>query len=318
MTVEALPGPAKGSTVVERLAAGPLRRSWLERRLGDFGADALYERLALHSAVGSTVAHKLAIPHVVEMNAPLLEEAVAYRHLEQAAVAERLEGSVLAGADLVLVVSRPLALYASTRGARRVVVMPNAVAAHRCRQAPEAHVPPVAVFCGALRPWHGIETIAAAWEILGQAAPALVVVGDGPGRQRLEAVGAQVTGFVAHDRVPDLLNRADIGLAPYGPDSPPYFSPLKLFDYLAAGVAVVAADLPGVTDVVGPESAVLMSPGDAGALARAVARLVAEPEERLRLGRVGQALVAAAHTWEHRADEVLGLVRGLHGRAAKA
>lgn len=318
VTVETLPGPAKGSTVVERLAAEPFRRSWLGRRVGDFGADALYERLALHTAVGSTVAHGLGIPHLVEMNAPLLDEAATYRHLEQAGVAEQLEGATLAGADVVLAVSRPLAAYASTRGARRVVVLPNAVAAHRCRQAPEAHVPPVAVFCGTLRPWHGIETIAAAWEILGPSAPALVVVGDGPGRRRLEAVGAEVTGLVAHDRVPDLLHRADIGLAPYAADSPPYFSPLKVFDYLAAGLAVVAADLPGVSDIVGPESAALMRPGDAEALAGAVARLVGDPAERLRLGRAGQALVLAGHTWHRRAADVLALVRGMHERAAEA
>jgi len=316
--VETLPGPAKRSTVAERLAVDPFRQSWLEQRFGAFGADALYERLALHTAAGSGAAHRMGIPHLVEMNAPLLEEATAYRQLEQAAAADQLERATLAGADLVLAVSRPLTSYASSRGARRVVVIPNAVSAHRCEKPPEAHVPPVAVFCGALRPWHGIETIAAAWEILGSAAPALMVVGDGAGRQRLEAVGAEVTGFVAHDLVPAMLAQADIGLAPYAADSPPYFSPLKLFDYLAAGLAVVAADLPGVSDIVDPRSAVLIRPGDAQSLSDAVAGLVVEPTRRLQLGRVGQDLVVARHTWEQRADEVLRLVGELQSQADTA
>lgn len=318
VTVETLPGPAKRSTVAERLEAEPYRRSWFEQRAATFGADAVYERLALHTSVGSAAAHRLGIPHLVELNAPLLEEAVTYRHLSHADTADRLEESTLVGADVVLAVSRPLAAYASGRGARRVVVMPNAVSRERCRRAPEAHVPPVAVFCGALRPWHGIETIAAAWEILGPTAPALLVVGDGPGRRQLEEVGAEVTGFVAHERVPDLLGRADIGLAPYAPDSPAYFSPLKLFDYLAAGLAVVAADLSGVSDVVGPRSAVLIDPGDARALADAVAALVVDPERRLLLGQAGQALVVAEHTWEQRAIEVLGLVREMRSQPARS
>lgn len=318
VTVEVLPGPGKKATVAERLAAEPFRQSWLEGRFGAFGAAAVYERLALHTGAGSAAAHRLGVPHLLEMNAPLLEEAVAYRQLEEPAAADRLERSTLAAADLVLAVSRPLGAYASGRGARRVVVMPNAVASHRCRRAAEAHVPPVAVFCGTLRPWHGVETIAAAWELLGPAAPALTVVGDGPGRGRLEAVGAEVTGFVSHERVPALLAGADFGLAPYAPDSPTYFSPLKLFDYLAAGLAVVAADLPGVSDIVGPECAVLIGPGDARALADAVAGLSADHERRLQLGRAGQALVVAQHTWERRAGEVLELVGEMQGRAAQS
>ncbi len=317
VTVEVLPGPARRSTVSERLAAEAFRQYWFEQRLDAFRADAVYERLALHTSVGSAAAHRRGIPHLVEVNAPLLEEAAAYRHLEEGETADRLEQATLAGADVVLAVSRPLAAYASTRGARRVAVLPNAVSVQRCSRAPAAHVPPVAVFCGALRPWHGIGTIAAAWEILGPAAPTLAVVGDGPGRRQLEAVGAEVTGFVARERVSALLGEADIGLAPYAPDSPTYFSPLKLFDYLAAGLAVVAADLPGVSDIVGPQSAVLIDPGDAQALADAVAALVADPEMRLRLGRAGQAEVVANHTWERRADEVLGLVREMQRQPAR-
>ena len=94
--------------------------------------------------------------------------------------------------------------------------MPNAVALDRF-----AGLPPrpedgvVAVFSGALRPWHGIEAIAEAWRLLGAAAPRLLVVGDGPGRQLMEEIGADVTGAVPHDDVPALLASAHIGLAPY-------------------------------------------------------------------------------------------------------
>jgi starch synthase len=187
-------------------------------------------------------------------------------------------------------------------------VLPNAVSASSVRVRRRDHDPPVAVFTGSLRPWHGIDSIVEAWALLGDEAPELLVVGDGPGRARHEAAGARVTGAVAHTEVPNYLAEAEIGLAPYAHDAPDYFSPLKLFEYLAAGLATIAADLPGVRDVVTDETAVLVPKGDAPALADAVAMLAADRERRRRFGEAGRALVAAHHTWQHRAQSILELV----------
>jgi glycosyltransferase involved in cell wall biosynthesis len=104
--------------------------------------------------------------------------------------------------------------------------------------------------------------------------------------------------------VPAVLAGADIGIAPYAADAPPYFSPLKLFEYLAAGLAVVAAAIPGVTELVDERTAVLVPPGDPEALADAVASLAADPLGRERLGRSGR-MLAERHTWAHRARGIL-------------
>jgi glycosyltransferase involved in cell wall biosynthesis len=305
MTIEPLPGPGKGASAAERVSAEPDRQAWLEERLDRFDAAALYERLALHSAAGSAAARRLEIPHLVELNAPLLQEATRYRTLAKPEVADLLERSVLHGAELVLAVSGPLARYARSRGARRVAVCPNGVDTDLFAPPATPSVrAPSAVFTGTLRPWHGIETLAEAWRLLGPAAPPLTVVGDGPGRPLLEEVGARVTGALPHAEVPAALAGADIGIAPYAADAPPYFSPLKLFEYLAAGLAVVAAEIPGVTELVDERTAVLVPPGDAEALARAVASLAADERRRERLGRAGRAL-AERHTWGHRARRIL-------------
>jgi glycosyltransferase involved in cell wall biosynthesis len=314
VTVEILPGPGKGAPTDERLGAERERAAWLAERLGRFRADVLYERLALHSAAGSVAARALQMTHVVELNAPLRAEAERYRRLDFWEEAERLEQAVLTDADVVLAVSRPLAAYARSRGARRVEVLPNAVFASSVRVRRSDHDPPVAVFTGSLRPWHGIDSIAEAWALLGDEAPELLVVGDGPGRALLEAAGARVTGPVPHSEVPNYLAEADIGLAPYARDAPDYFSPLKLFEYLAAGLATIAADLPGVRDVVTEETAVLVPQGDAPALAEAVGTLAADRERRRRLGEAGSALVGTYHTWQHRAQSVLALVSHAHTR----
>jgi alpha-maltose-1-phosphate synthase len=309
-SVEALPARAKGSSTAERLAAEPQRTDWIEQRLARFGADVLYERLALHSAAGSRAAGRLGIPHVVELNAPLLDESRRYRALEELEAASRLEGDTLRGAALVLAVSRPLARYARRRGARRVDVFPNAVAIERYpAPPPRRRARPVAVFTGRVRPWHGIDSVAAAWRLLGDAAPALVVAGEpGEARTLLEQVGAALLGAIPHCQVPAVLAEADIGLAPYAGDAPDYFSPLKLFEYMAAGLAVIAGELPATRELVSDESAVLVPRGDPEALAVAVAGLSVDAPRRERLGQAARTLVAAEHTWRHRARHVIDSV----------
>ena len=305
IVVDPLPVAATDDALAEQLVA----------RLRAFGADALYERLALHSAAGAAAAGRLGIPHVVEMNAPLLLEASRYRTLERPAEAARLERLVLESADRVLAVSEELGRYASRHGATRVEVMPNAVDM-RLFPAPSRVAEPRCVFVGSLRPWHGVETLAESWRILGRQAPPLLVVGDGEGRAALEEIGAEVTGAVPHHDVPALLATASIGLAPYAADAPGYFSPLKLFEYLAAGLAVVAGSIPGVREVVGREHAVLVAPGDAAALAEAIAGLATDGARRARLGAAGRELVSSRHTWDRRAERILELVRPRVGAAA--
>jgi glycosyltransferase involved in cell wall biosynthesis len=288
----------------------------LEARLSEFGAEALYERISLHTAAGAAAAARLGIPYLVELNAPLPEEAARYRSLERPREAERLEREVLSGADAVLAVSGPLVRYARERGATHVEVFPNAVDLGRF-PAPSTVREPRCVFLGALRPWHGVEAVAEGWRLLGREAPELLVVGDGPGRSALEAVGAKVIGTVTHREVPALLASASIGLAPYAADAPGYFSPLKLFEYLAAGLAVVAGAIEGVCEVVSHEHVVLASPGDPEAFADAVRTLAADERMRARLGSAGRELVAAHHTWDRRARRILALAYRLQPAVAR-
>jgi alpha-maltose-1-phosphate synthase len=310
--------PSPGATVEELPAAagGPgsseLERSdWIEARLMRFGADALYERLALPSAAGSRAAARLGIPHLVDLDKPLLAESRRRRGFEEPDGAARLEREVLARAERVFTVSSPLAMHALRCGARRVEVFPGAVTIERHPHRRRSGDRPVAVFAGRVRPWHGIETVAQAWRLLGEAAPVLVIAGEaGEASELLEGVGAVLLGPIPHRQVPAVLAEADIGLAPYAREAPIYLSPLKLFEYMGAGLASVAGELPATRELVSAEQALLVPRGDPEALAGAVAGLAVDPPRRDRLGRTARALVAGAHTWRHRARRLMQHVAG--------
>ena len=91
----------------------------------------------------------------------------------------------------------------------------------------------------------------------------------------------RLRGHVPYDRVPEVLAEASVALLPL-PDEPVarlFTSPLKLFDYIAAGVPIVASDLPALREVLRHEqNALLATPGDADSFAAAVTRILADPE----------------------------------------
>jgi glycosyltransferase involved in cell wall biosynthesis len=307
--------PLRGQRSSGWLAAERERTNWIEGRLERFGAQALYERLADGSAAGSRAAARLGIPHFVEIDAPLKAGPRGCRGLQEPEATARLEREVMARAERVLAVSSPLARHALRRGARRVEVFGGAVALERHSCCPRRRAArPVAVFTGRVRRWHGAETIAAAWRLMGDAAPVLVVAGDaGQASRLLEEAGAVLLGPIPHSQVPAVLAEADIGLAPYARDAPDWFSPLKVFEYMAAGLAVVAGELPATRELVSGEHALLVPCGDPEALAAAVAGLAVDAPLRQRMGSTARALVAGEHTWRHRARRVIEHVAGPAG-----
>ena len=94
------------------------------------------------------------------------------------------------------------------------------------------------------------------------------------------------------------LHRMDVACAPYPARGSGYFSPLKVYEYLAAGLPVVASavgQLPAALD--GGRLGRLVRPGDAGALAAALAELRADAGRRAELRAAGRRAVLERHTW---------------------
>ena len=163
--------------------------------------------------------------------------------------------------------------------------------------------PLTCLFVGKLIPLHGVETILAA----ARAAPELRLrlVGSGQLETLLDDRPANVewVHWVEYERLPDELHRAGCALGIFGTsDKAQRVIPNKAFQALACGTPLVTADTPATRELLADgENALLVPPGDAQALARALRRLTAEPELARRLGSAGRAAYE-----EHASEDVLG------------
>ena len=306
------PLPADPGTPMERVS----------RAASGVEADVILERLALDGAAGAELARVRGLPRIVEVNAPLDEEAARYRDAPQHGAVRAMSRS-LAEAEGVYVVSSALKPWARRHGARDVLVLPNGVevAAFSGARATRKSGPARAIFVGTFKPWHGVDLLvdAAGRAIRDGADLELELVGEGPGRADAEArvrefgIADRVrfSGTVAHEDVPARLLAADIAVAPAPRDAPAYFSPLKLCEYAAAGCAIVAADGGQVGERFRHgHDAWLVAPGDAGALADGLRRLAHDRALRERLGAAARR-TAAAFDWSEVAVQLTAWMESL-------
>jgi glycosyltransferase involved in cell wall biosynthesis len=206
--------------------------------------------------------------------------------------------------------------------AERVLVAPDGVRADRiCVPLERGDRTLRAVYCGSFHAGKGVELIL-------QAAAALPelrfdLIGGMPAQvEALQArapANARFLGQLPHGETQRRLREYDIGLAPYGrvvrgartPEHESlsaWMSPLKLFEYMGAGLPIVTSDLPVLRELLQDGTTALMPPpDDPAALAAAIRTLAGDPGLRLRLARAAQD--GLRHfTWENRAARILDLL----------
>lgn len=315
-----LPKLPKGDSALREQAAlaNNVQLTALLGREGPF--DAVYERYSLWSYAGMETARRWGVPGLLEVNAPLIDEQLEHRGLFHKEEADGVAARVFAAATALLPVSGEVASYLKDfPGTRnKIRVTPNGVDPARfLPRCPDPEAFTVG-FVGTLKPWHGVEVLLAAFAALRQEVPVarLLLVGAGPEQRRLDAEAARLglgaavefTGAVAPEFVPALLARMDVAVAPYPAQERFYFSPLKVYEYMAAGLPVVASRVGQLSELIDDgHSGLLCPPGDAAALTRALARLADDAALRRRLAASGRETVLRAHTWARVAERILEL-----------
>lgn len=285
--------------------------------------DFIYERYSLSNVSGVAVSRLTGVPLVLEVNAPLAREKAAHGGLALPRLAQALETWIVNHATRTVAVSGVLRRMLVEKGAdpARIVVMHNGVN-------PEDFEVPAALdqaapdrvrvgFAGWFRPWHGLVEMVTALDEAGlfAAGVEVLLVGDGPMRPDLERLVRErslegrvaITGALGREALARSLASVDIAVQPAATS---YASPMKLFEYLAAGKAVVAPDQDNIREVVrdGVE-ALLFAPGDWADFARKVGELARDPQLRRRIGQAGRRSMAAnRRTWRENASRVVALL----------
>ena len=116
------------------------------------------------------------------------------------------------------------------------------------------------------------------------------------------------TGWLPRERMIEHLNQSDIAVAPYLKLEPFYFAPVKILDYMAAGLAIVASEQGQICEMLEHRrNGLLVSPGDVSALANALVQLAENPRLRQRLGEAARAKITHTYTWERTVQGVLSV-----------
>jgi glycosyltransferase involved in cell wall biosynthesis len=295
--------------------------------------DAVYERYAIYLLAGVWVRRMTRTPLLLEVNSPMFEErrdfggGIALERL-----AEWAQRSVWKGADVVLPVTEVLAERLRDAGVRseRITVVHNGIDPTRfpvldggpVRERLGLTDKVVLGFTGFVREWHGVDRVVALLPRLAERADVhLLVVGDGPARQELEEQASDlgvrdrltVTGVVGRDDIAAHVATFDVALQ-IGVTA--YASPLKLFEYMAMGRAVVAPSTPNIQEVVRDDrDALLFTPDDDEALAAVIERASGDAELRARLGVAARRTIdERGYTWKANAQRVADLVDGVRLR----
>ena len=298
------------------------------------GIDVVMERYYNFAGEGIRSAYQRAIPALLEINAPLKDYA----------------GSVKATLDRLALV-RPMRRLRDTmceKASALVTPLPSIVPdnvpvekVHRVhwganverfhpnverKPLPIRNDRPVVVFSGSFRPWHGADTLVRCAAKLPDAF--FLFVGDGPRLGEAMALASELgvsermlfTGAVPYDEVPAYLKWADVGVAPYQPARLEqmklgfFWSPLKIFEYMAMGLPVVSLDVAPLRAIVRASEGTLVSEGDIegiDGMAEAIRALVDDTASARAQGRSARERVVAEFSWKRHCEELERILLGL-------
>ncbi len=170
----------------------------------------------------------------------------------------------------------------------------------------------IAMYVGRLDGWKGVDTLFASSRFLPEGTTVVVIGGEDHELDALKAEHPKVLflGYRPYRELARHLRAADVLILPNNGKneiSVSYTSPLKLFAYMAAGLPIVASDLPSLREILDEETATLVEADDPLALARGIEAILAAPE-RAQLHGANAKKKVEGYSWQKRAESILGAI----------
>ncbi len=308
------------------------------RLLEELSIDAVIERYYNFGGEGVRSAHERALPSLLEVNSPLVErpgsrkdildQLALFRPMERwrREICEKATALVTPLPEIVPETVPREKVHKVNWGANVDKFCPNVE--RRSLDIPEDRR--VVVFSGSFRPWHGADLLvrAAARVLEGEAGDKafFLFLGSGPAWQDAKALAERLgvieksrfVGAVPYEDMPSYLRNAHIGVAPYQPSRLDqmklgfYWSPLKIFEYMATGLAVVTLDTPPLREIVRPgEEGIVFEEADTESLARALGTLLKDSDLSRKMGGAGRERVVAYFSWQRHCQQLEAILRAM-------
>ena len=307
------------------------------------GFDLIHERFNLLALGGAWATKKLGIPLVLEVNADLLEQR-KFKGIPEKGLrrlfAEWSTQMCFNAAAKIVCISSGLKDHLRNKwdiDERKLTVLPcaadvDAFGPHHnsglVRRGLGLSNEPVVLWVGGFYPWHNLDLLLTSFALVLQRHPnaKLVLVGDGQTRpsvaEKIKKGGLEqsiiMTGAIPHSRVPEIVSIADVAVVPSAPVSAGgggTGTPLKLFEYMAAGKAIVATALNEAAEVIQDNhNGMLVEAGDANKFAESILKLIDHPRERNRLGQNARAQAVKQYSWEYYTKRLQEIYFGVVGK----
>lgn len=293
--------------------------------------DWVYERAASLQSLGWAL-QSADVPWILETSSPVFYEAATERNaLVLHNLARRRELWAYHRCDAIVCVSRDLRdiLVQAGVAANKIIVVPNGVDTKLFspdhRRGTRRSFPGFTIgFVGSLIAWQGLEVL-----IDGVAAArargldiSVAVAGDGPAREgcehRARSLGIHehvvFAGRLRGSEVPQFLAGVDVGYSGQTvmQIGKMYHSPLKLYEYLAMGLPVIASGFDDARSAITDgTTGWLFSPGDRAGLDRAITSAYLARDRLIELGGIARREVVASHSWRARVEIMLRAIAAL-------
>jgi glycosyltransferase involved in cell wall biosynthesis len=317
-----------------------------QKPIGDLmdrlGVDVVLERYHNFAGEGVRAAHRRGVPSVLEVNSPVVDHPGSVKALLDAMLLwrpmRRLRDEQCRKATALIT---PLPGVVSSNVPREKVhqihwganverFQPGLTPRGHAEAVPIPLDARVVVFSGSFRHWHGADVLVRAGarvlESRDGAKAFFLFLGSGPGwsrvRQEVERLGVEsrfhLAGAIPYHEMPHYLARGHIGVAPYQPSRHGqlqlgfYWSPLKIFEYMASGLPTITLDIDPLREIVrqGKEG-LLFEEKDEEALARAITELVASPERAREMGASARERIVAHYSWQVHCEKLEQVLKGL-------